>query len=192
MRLGPDRISGSRSTKVGCATWGFLHLRTDVCNNLVNSVLVKSQAYYSGEIGTHDPWNSRAVSYQLNHIDCPVATLEAVRILCFSSGYCDRFINVKFASGIKNIHFVFYPHTHRCVLALYTCLLSTRTSYLLIHPSTIVNLKTKWCLANFSWKLWDILKFVPLLHRESYIIHWYQQQVKKIVDIPSSMKHNPV
>ena len=33
----------------------------------------KSQAFYSGGIRTHDPCNSRAVSYQLDHRDCPVA-----------------------------------------------------------------------------------------------------------------------
>ena len=32
-----------------------------------------SQAYYSGGIQTHDPYNSRAVSYQLDNQDCPVA-----------------------------------------------------------------------------------------------------------------------
>ena len=33
----------------------------------------KSQAFYSGGIRTHDLCNSRAVSYQLDHRDCPVA-----------------------------------------------------------------------------------------------------------------------
>ena len=32
-----------------------------------------SQAYYSGGIRTHDPGNSRAVSYQLDYRGCPVA-----------------------------------------------------------------------------------------------------------------------
>ena len=32
-----------------------------------------SQAYYSDGIQTHDPCNSRAVSYQLDYRDCPVA-----------------------------------------------------------------------------------------------------------------------
>ena len=38
-----------------------------------SSVKKKSQAYYSSGIRTHDLCNSRAVSYQLDHRDCPVA-----------------------------------------------------------------------------------------------------------------------
>ena len=37
------------------------------------SLWKKSQAYYSGGIRTHNLCNSRAVSYQLDHRDCPVA-----------------------------------------------------------------------------------------------------------------------
>ena len=38
-----------------------------------NSVKTKSQAYYSNGIWTLDLCDSRAVSYQLDHWDCPVA-----------------------------------------------------------------------------------------------------------------------
>ena len=46
----------------------------------------KSQSFfYSGGIRTHNLCNSRAVSYQLHYQDC----LEAIRILRFSSRYCN-------------------------------------------------------------------------------------------------------
>ena len=52
---------------------------TLMCVSTVYSVLSralwkkKSQACYLGGIWTHDLCNSRAVSYQLDHWDCPVA-----------------------------------------------------------------------------------------------------------------------
>ena len=54
----------------------FTH--TPMCVSTVYSVLPEScekisQACYSGGIRTHNPYNSRAVSYQLGYRDCPVA-----------------------------------------------------------------------------------------------------------------------
>ena len=55
----------------------FTH--THMCVSTVYSVLSPesceqmSQACYSGGIRTHDPCNSRAVSYQLDYRGCPVA-----------------------------------------------------------------------------------------------------------------------
>ena len=51
---------------------------THTCVSTVYSVLSKScekisQAYTSGGIRTHDPCNSRAVSYQLDYRGCPAA-----------------------------------------------------------------------------------------------------------------------
>ena len=70
-----------------------------------------SQAYYSGGIRTHDPCNSRAVSYQLDYRDCPVARGSSNPM--FWQRVPQRY-DVKFASGIKNINFGFYPYTDVC------------------------------------------------------------------------------
>ena len=59
----------------------------------------KSQAFYSGGIRTHDPCNSRAMSYQLDHRDCPVARGSSNPM--FSSGYCKR-LSIQ-------------CYTHRCI-----------------------------------------------------------------------------
>ena len=51
-------------------------------------------------------------------------TKEAVRILCFSSGYRNDLLDVKFATGIKNIiiSFGFYPYAPMCVITVYSVL----------------------------------------------------------------------
>ena len=78
----------------------------------------KSQAYYSVGIRTHDCCKSRAVSYQLDHWDCPVA--RGILNRKCSSGYCKQFIDVTLATGIKNINLFFYPYTPIIVSTLYS------------------------------------------------------------------------
>ena len=55
-----------------------LLMYTVVCQHCILSAFLSpvkkiSQAYYSGGIQNHDLCNSRAVSYQLDYRDCPVA-----------------------------------------------------------------------------------------------------------------------
>ena len=53
---------------------GFIH--TPMCVSTVYFLEIceqKSEAYYSGGIQTRDFCNSRAVSYKLDHLDCPEA-----------------------------------------------------------------------------------------------------------------------
>ena len=69
------------------------------------------------KVQTHgDLCDSRAVSYQLDHRDWQ---LEAARIIYFSSGYRNKLKNVKFASGIKNVNFGFYPYTDECLHCIF-------------------------------------------------------------------------
>ena len=85
-----------------------------MCVSTVYSVLSCekiSQACYSGRIRTHDPCNSRAVSYQLDYRGCPAARGSSNR---FGSGYRNDIIDVKFASGIENINLGLYPYTDVC------------------------------------------------------------------------------
>ena len=63
---------------------------------------------------------SRAVSYQLDYRDCPVA-IEAVRVICFGSRFRnDDIIDVKFATGIILV-LGFYPYIDVCE----NCILSS-------------------------------------------------------------------
>ena len=65
-----------------------------------------SQVCYSGGIRTHDPRNSRAVSYQLDYRDCPVARGSFGRIrgriwylkTLDTIGYCQRSV---FSLGVS-------------------------------------------------------------------------------------------
>ena len=79
----------------------FTHIYTDVWST-VYSVLSrvlwkKSQAFYSGGIRTHDLCNSRAVSYQLDHRDCPVAR-GSLSPMFLAAGTANDLIDVKFAN----------------------------------------------------------------------------------------------
>ena len=58
-------VYGMKNIKFGF-TLIQIRVSTVYCEN-------KSPAYFSGWIPTHDPCNSRAVSYQLDCRDCPVA-----------------------------------------------------------------------------------------------------------------------
>ena len=84
----------------------FLYPYTDVCikHCIQCTCTVKqiSQACYSGRNRTHDPCNSRAVSYQLDY-----------RVLnpMLWQGVPQQY---KKCHGVKNINFGFYPYTDVC------------------------------------------------------------------------------
>ena len=104
------------------------------CNTQYFSLVKQiSQAYYSGGIRTHNLCNSRAVSYQLDYRDCPVARGSSNPMFQQQSG--NDIIDVKFASRIKNINFGFLPiYTDVCQ----HCTLSTSASPVKKHHSELL------------------------------------------------------
>ena len=106
-----------------------------------SSVQNKSQAYYSGGIRTHNLCNSRAVSYQLDYRDCPVA-MEAVRILYLAAGTANYLTDATLHRR-QNNNFGF-THIHRCVYkhcVLRTFMSSVKKLYIFwvgFEPTTFV------------------------------------------------------
>ena len=65
-----------------------------------------SQAYYSDGIWTHNPRNSRAVSYQLDYRGCPLAR-DSFNPMFWQRGYRNNIIDVKFYPRCKcNISYI--------------------------------------------------------------------------------------